>query len=101
MMFGQVVTREGKSPVSVLRFSPAVGGKSFLAVGGEDGIIDIYQTRDVPDGNEEKAFLLVQQIIHPDPPSNYVGRRGVQTQATDPPNFQDGTASLDWSSVSS
>ncbi len=99
-MFEQVVSRKDKSSVSVLRFSPEVGGKSFLAVGGEDGVIDLYQKENLMNGNEEKALLLVQQINQP-APSNFDGRRAVQTDASQHPNCQDGIASLDWSSVSS
>ena len=100
MSFDQVVPREGKSPVTVLRFSPEVGGKSFLAVGGEDGVIDLYQTENLMDGNEEKVFLLVQQINQPGP-STFDGRGAVLAHASRHTDFQDGIVSLDWSSVSS
>ena len=90
--------RKGKSSVSVLRFSPVVGGNSFLAVGGEDGVIDLYQTDKSMDGNEGKALLLVQQISQP-APSSFDGRGAVLAHASRHPNFQDGILSLDWSSV--
>ncbi len=84
--------------MTALRFSPQVGDKSFLAVGCEDGSIELYESVNLIDGNERKSVSLVQQILRP-LPSKVDGRRGVQADTALTPNGQEGIASLDWSSV--
>jgi hypothetical protein len=91
----QSLRRQSKGPVSVLSFSPT-SGCNYLAIGDQDGCLDIYEFQGWTEGVKAASYTVVLEEHCP----SRVGDGAHESESGTSEQGPISVVSLDWSLVS-